>query len=896
MRHLKRFLTRLGEWLRNARTEDDLTAEIDSHVAFLSDEYERRGLAPAEARRRALLDVGGRERARELVRDARGFRPLDELGRDMRDAVRLLARAPGFAATVVVTLALGIGANTAIFSLVDAVVLRPLPYPESDRLVSIWENVQALGEPAGSLRERIVVAPANFADYEARAASFDAMAAFQPSAVNLTGADRPERLVAEVVSPGYFDVFGRRPALGRPFAPGDFAWGSHRVVVLADGLWRRIFGADPAAIGRTVRLDGAPFEIVGVMPRDFVAPTQHETDEPVSMILPLVWGPGDNVMTNRQDHRVDVVARLGPDVSIERAAAELTAISDALGREFPEVAGTSVGLSGLRADQVRDVKPQMVGLLVAVGLVLLIACVNLAALMMVRSLARRREVAIRTALGASRGRLMRGLLTQSVVLAGLGALAGLAVAFWTRDVLVSLAPSSLPYAATAALDGRVLGVAAGLAVATALVFGLLPAWQAGRARPNDALRATERVVADRWLLRSHNGLLVAEVALSLVLLVGSGLMLRSLAAFNRVDLGFEPDGVLAANVALPRGVYDTPAARLAFFEAAAERLRATPGVEHATFATRLPLRGSWGSGFELERPAAPSAGPDDAPEMDVAGFQAVSPDFFDTLSIRLARGRRISRDDRTGREPVAVVSEAFGRDILAGADPIGHRFRRGPVFPWITIVGVVEDIRRGGRAAEVEPQVYLAAAQTELYPPLLSDLAVKASGDPGPIAEAIRQTVWALDPDQPVTNVRTLEDTLSLRQADRRFQTFLFTLFAAVALALSTVGAYGVVAYAVSQRTAEIGLRLALGASPARVVAWMIGQTGRLLAAGAAIGLVAAVVAARYVASLLFGITPMDPATYAGAALVLGTVVVGAAWLAARRATRVDPAEVLRSG
>jgi predicted permease len=890
MAPLRRFRARLREWLWRERTESDISEEIHSDLEFRTADYERRGLAPAEARRRARLDLGGVEQTRERVRDARGFRALDDLLRDTLYAVRLLGRAPGFTLTVILTLALGIGANTAIFSLVDAVILRPLPYPEPGRLVSIWETLPAQASSPTAERRRSVVAPANFVDYQARARSFSAMTAFEQGAMTLTGLDAPERLDVQNVSLGYFDVLGLRPTAGRAFAPADFNWGSHRVTILTHAAWRRLLGGDPAVVGRRIQLNGVDHEVIGVMPPAFLAPVDHDTPAPAQLLRPLVFGPDDDVLSNRLDHRVDVIARLAPGVSAEAASAELRSISDSIGREIPRASQQGVALAVLRADQVREVRPQMLGLLAAVGLVLLIACANVAGLVMVRSLAQRREIAIRATLGASRNRLIRSLITQSVVLATLGASAGLLMAWWTRGVLVALAPPTLIYAGSSALDLRVLSFTALLAVGTGVVFGILPAWQVSRTRPNEALRDTERVVVSRWLLRGRNILLVAEVALSLALLVGAGLMVRSLVALNRVDLGFEPSGVLAANISLPRAAYPTKASELAFFEDAVERLGHVPGIRHAAFATGLPMRGAWTSGFELER-ADPRAA--DTP-MQQAGFQAVSAGYFETLGIRLLHGRALADSDRSGAMPVAVVGEVFGRTFLGSRDPIGWRLRRGDKFPWITVVGVVADIRRGGQAAKIEPQVYLPAGQTELYPSVLSRLAVKASGDPGPVREALKQAVWAIDRNLPVTAVLTLDETLALGQAERRFQTFLFSLFAAVALLLSMVGVYGVVAYAVSQRTAEIGLRLALGARPGQIVAWAISDAVRPLAIGTALGIAIAMALSRAVSSQLFGIAPGDVTTYALAGTLLATIALGAAWLAARRATRIDPLTALR--
>jgi putative ABC transport system permease protein len=867
-------IARLRELFRSRRIARDLGEELETHLSLLEDEYIRRGLDRNDACRAARLDLGGLEQTRELVRDRRGFRPLETFAQDVRYAVRLLIKTPGFTATAIVTLALGIGANAAIFSLVDGVMFRPLPYPDAHRLVSIWEVMQDGGP-------RTVVAPANYLDYVKRARAFSALAAYQSAGKNLTGSGDPERLIGEEVTASYFETLGVMPALGRPFVDGETREGGDGVAIISHGLWQGRFGGDPAILEREIRLDTRTHRIVGVMPADFLAPTQSRSADPVSVLVPIVFR--DDLLTNRNDHEVDVVARLAPDVSVDAARTEMTAISEGLAREFPDAAAVRAALAPLGADQVRLVRPLLLVLLGAVGLVLLMACVNVASLLVVRSIARQREIAVRFALGATRRRVMVELATQSLVLAFAGAAAGLVVAIVTRDALLSLAPATLPNLARVTLDARVLAFTTIVAVATGLAFGLLPAWQVSRTRPTEALRATDRAVTGGWALGSRQSLMAAEVALSTVLLIGAGLMLRSLDVLNRVPLGFEPDGVLAANIALPPSRYATPMARLEFFEALAERVAATPGVRGVTFANRLPLRGSWNSGFGVEllpgeTPTRP--GP--------VGFQSVSPEYFRVMGITLARGRLIGSSDRSGMMPVAVVSDAFGKVVLNGNDPIGRRIRRGEKMPWITIVGVVPDVRRGGRASPIEPQVYLAAAQIEVYPLPLSELAVRTDADPRALAPAIHAAIWAIDPNQPVTNIRTLDEMLSLRLAERHFQTFLFVLFAGLALALAVVGVYGVVAYAISQRAAEIRLRLALGADSRRILLWIFRRSIVFVLSGMAIGLTASLVLSRYVRALLFEISPTDLTTYLLTAVVLMTAACLAIYLAARRAVRTS--------
>ena len=570
---------------------------------------------------------------------------LETLVQDARYAVRLLVKAPGFTAAAIITLALGIGANAAIFSLVDAIMLRPLPYPAPGRLVSIWEVMQ----PTGT---RSVVAPANYLDYVRRARSFTALTAFQSAGRNLTGAGDPERLIAEEVTASYFRTFGVLPAIGRPFTPEENREGQDGVAIISHGLWQRRFGGDPAVLTRDIRLDARPYRIVGVMPAGFEAPTQVRSADPVSVIVPIVFR--DDVLTNRLDHEVDVVGRLAPGVSLETARAEMAAVSDGLAREFPD-AGVRTALAPLGADQTRLVRPLLLVLLGAVALILLMACVNVASLLVVRSISRQREIAIRFALGATRRRVMSALVTQSLVLAFAGAAVGLLVAVLTRDALVSLAPATLPHLDRVALDTRVLTFTTLLALGTGVLFGLLPAWQVSRTRPSEALRMADRAVVGGWALKSRQGLMLAEIALSTLLLVGAGLMLRSLTVLNRVPLGFEPEGVLATNIALPSNRYPTPESRLEFFEALATRLAATPGVGAVAFANRLPLRGTWTSGFTVE----PLPGEPESKTATSVGFQSVSPDYFRVLGIRLARGRLLDDTDRNGAMPVAVVSEAF---------------------------------------------------------------------------------------------------------------------------------------------------------------------------------------------------------------------------------------------
>lgn len=902
MTSLRRWLARFSEWRHRREVERDQAEELQSHLDHLIDDHIRRGLPPAEARRQAHLELGGLDQARALARDARGFRPMEALAVDARLALRQLRKTPAFTLAAVLTLTLGVGANTAIFSVVDAVMLRPLPYTDPDRVIVLWEETsESLSGPgaAGAPVEprRIAVAPANYLDYQARVRAFDSLAAYATLGRNLTGDGRPERVVVEEVTASYFQVLGVSPAQGRGILDPDTAAGSERVAVISHSLWQRRYGADPAIVGRQIQLNGLSHHVVGVMPADFTAPSNAQQVDPVSVWLPLVFEP--DVLANRMEHIVSVIGRLAPGVSLDAAQRELAAVSAAIGQNYPEAATARAAIELLHRDQVTSVRRMLVILLAAVGLVLLLACVNVAGLLMVRAVGRQREIAIRYALGASRGRVLFEHLVQSLILAGLGGAAGLALGVWITRLLVQLAPATIPHIQTAGLDVRVVAFTGVVVVLTALAFGIWPAWHASRTDPIDTLKANDRPAAGGWVLKRRSGLLVAEVAVSTVVLVGAALMVKSLITLNRVDLGFDPTNIVAASVVLPPAQYATPTARLQFFEQLESRLRAEPGVRDVAFGNRLPLRGDWISGMVIDPDGPAQEGP---PAMREAGFQAVSPTYFNTMGITLRAGRGLQAGDLASNEAVAVVNETFARALLDGGNPIGRRIRRGPSMPAITIVGIVNDIRRTGRAnqegqraAEVIPQVYLAAAQTTLYPLPLRDVAVKVEPSAlGTFGAAIERIVTELDPNQPITSARTLEATLALGSANKRFQTALFIVFGVVAFALALVGIYGVVAYGVSQRAAEIALRMALGATRGHVLMTVIGRYARLVAVGVVTGLVGAYLASGAVAGLLFEIEPTEPLMYGVVGVLLIASGAAAAGLAARRATRIDPMLALK--
>lgn len=890
---------RLRDLGRSRQLERDLRDEMETHLSLLAEDYRRRGSSPDEARTAARRDFGGLDQAKESVRDRRGIPMLEHLWRDVRHAVRVLRKAPAFTSVAVMTLALGIGVNTAIFSVLDAVILRPLPFADPGRLVSLYEaqvgrtvnTSQATARFVFGASDpgRMVVAPANFVDYQAQVKGLTAMATFDTVSLTLTGVGFPEQLTAEEVTSNYFDVLGRSPALGRLPYVTEGKVGAAPVAVLSDPFWRSRFGADPSIVGRTILLNDQSTRVVGVMPAGFQAVSELGRSPAACALWVVVIYPPD-LLASHGDHETNVVARLAPGVSLVDAQRSLTAVSEGLSAAYPEDKAVRAFLRPLHDDLIETVRPSLVALIVMVGLVLLIACVNVANLFIVRAAGHRRDVAVRYALGASPGRVTFELLTQCLLLSGAGALGGLAFGYWTKGSLVALAPSSVPRLGAIGLNGAVIGYATGLALLTGVAFGLLPVWQARRARPLDALKSAtgaERAGSAIWTMRWRNALMVVEIALSTLLVVGASLAARSLFALNHVDVGFRTDHVLALNIVLPDQRYLTGDARYAFFSMLETRLAAIPGVSQVGFANRLPLRGGWSSGIQIDGVDLPNG-------IGVVDYQAVSPGYFDVLGLRLLRGRFLRATDTKTSEPVTVVSEQFSTEFLSGRDPVGMRIRRGPTAPWITIVGVVADVRRNGQRAEVTSQGYLPAAQTTLYPVHLSDVALLVTGDAASYRAAIQNAVWSIDRNQPITNVRTLDETLAIAAKDQRFQTSLFALFAALAVVLALVGVHGVVSYSVAQRTSEIGVRMALGADGRWVLLWVLRQAAVLVLLGAALGTLGAAGLSRFLASLLFHIQPTDALTYGVAVSALGSVAMAACLVAARRATIIDPVQALR--
>jgi putative ABC transport system permease protein len=788
---LRLFGRRLAWLFRRRGALEDLNEEMRLHVDLRAQRMRQQGIGEKEAGFMAQRQFGNRTAILDATSELWGWGPWERLFQDLRLGARTLRKTPSFTAVAVLTLAVGLGINTAIFSVVNAAMIRSLPYPQPDRLVSLWEesgrqlpdvsNSKGKGVGSAGGPRRMTVAVANLVDYLSQARSFAGLASFEAAPMNLTGNGRPERLTGERVSAGFFEVLGVPPAMGRGFLPEDDRDGAGAVAILSHDFWERRLGSDPEVLEHALMLDGHSYHVVGVLPRGFQSPSELALPDRLDFFVPGAYPP--ELLASHGDHDVNVVGRLRAGIPVKTAQAELDRISAGLAAQYPPTnTGVYAVIAPLQKDLVRSVRDSLWALLGASGFIVLITCVNVANLLLVRAIARRHESSVRLALGASRFRMVRQFLAESVLLAAAGCAAGILLGIALMRLLVFLAPANIPQLHNVSLDWRVFAACAALATLSGLVFGIAPAWQASEAKPADSLKGTARTTGGKPQVRWRASLTVLEVALSLILMVGAGLLLKSFVRLMGVDLGFQPDRVLAMNVNLPEPRYGTPQQRLQFFEQLEQRVIALPGVQSVAVANRMPLRGGWSSGMELA--AAP--GTEYAPD-----FQAVSPGYFATLGIPLVHGRLLTADDRDGTPNAAVVNQAFAREYLNGADPIGNRLRRSNA-PWIEIVGVVNDIRRGGKTEIIKPEVYLPAAQVKLYPVRLADLAVRAAGDPRRLVNAIQEQIWALDKDQPITNVRTLDEIVSASVALRRFQTLLLAVFAATAVGLAVIGIFGV--------------------------------------------------------------------------------------------------------
>ncbi|MDQ3950066.1 MAG: ABC transporter permease [Gemmatimonadota bacterium] len=816
---------------------------------------------------------------------------MDSLVRDIRYALRRLRKSPAFTAIVVLTLALGIGANTAIFSVVNAVLLRALPYREPDRLVTInhfYNNPELnfLEAPVSAI---------GFRDYRDKTQSFQAVAVETGWSANLTGDGDPERVPASRVSGEYFRVLGVPPQLGRTFGRDEDEPGKNRVVVLSDGLWRRVYGADRTAVGKSIQLNGESYTILGVMPPEFRAFFNRDAD----IWTPLALPP-DQFTPNRYTNEwLNLTARLKPGVSLQQAQAEMRAFADNLRRQYPNQFGRTWTLRVKSINELATgkIRPALLVLLGAVGFVLLIACANVANLLLARGAVRIKEVAIRSALGAERWTLVRQLLTESVILALAGAVLGLVLAWWGVRSVAALAPQ-LAGNGGITIDATVLLFTLAVAIVTGLLFGLAPAVQTSRTNLQATLKEGGRTgAADAPGRVIRRALVVGEVALALTLLIGAGLLIKSVARLQRVQPGFNPDNLLTFNIALPRAKYASDTAKAQFFDQALARIAEVPGVVSAGGTSNMPFGGNWSTGsFNIEghTPGPNQPGP-------WGDIRVVSPDFFRTLRIPLKQGRVFTTQDDAGSQPVAVIDDEFVRKYFRGQNPIGRRIYFGPaasdsVKPrYITIVGVVGHTMHEALDADPRLQLYLSYRQPQRFgAPSFMSIAVRTQGDPLKMTRAVRNAVQTVDKDMPISAVKSMDELIDSSVGQRRLSMILLGTFSGIALLLASIGIYGVMSYSVAQRGREIGIRMALGAERGRVLALVVGQGMTLAALGVGIGLLGAFALTRLLGSQLYSVTPTDPGTFTAVAGLLTAIALAATLPPALRATRVDPVVALR--
>ncbi len=810
------------------------------------------------------------------------------LSQDLRYGFRTLIRNPGFTAIAVVSLALGIGANTAIFSVVNAVLLRPLPFHDPERLVMVWEDASAIGFP------RSDVAAANYMDWKAQNKVFEDMAPLNWKSFNLTGDGEPERILGHGVTSNFLSLLGVQPIIGRNFSVEEDNPDATRVAILSYGLWQGRYAGDSAIVGRDILLNDEKFAVVGVMPADF-----QVLQGDIGVWVPLALTPRQ--IADRDNHYLTIVARTKPGVSVKQANADILTISQRIARDYPDdAANLSSAVVSMREQLAGKVRQPLIMLLVAVGFVLLIACANIAGLLLSRATARRKEIAVRTALGAGRWRIIRQLLTESVLLAGAGGALGLLVAVWSFTLLRQLIPDGMVYLTDLSFDLPVVCFAMAVSLLTGIVFGIAPAVQASRIDLNQALKQGGGRASTGAAGNTLRGaLVIVEVALAMVLLIGAGLMIRTVFNLHGQYAVFRPERLLTMRTTLPDNKYrdlgeyvaKEHARRVAFYDQVLERVGALPGVVGAGYTTSVPLAWKGGAnGFILEgRQPEPGLVPN-------AIQRQISTAYFQTLGISLREGRYFDDLDGPESRPVAIINESMARAYWPDENAVGKRFKFGTTgAPWMTIVGIVADVRQMGMDAPVKAEMYLPYRQVSSHPWFgPRDLVVRTSGDPMTLASAVRQVIRTIDPNQPVSNIGTMEDLLTRETGSRRLGMILLSAYAGLALLLASLGIYGVLSYLVVQQTPEIGVRLALGALPRDILGLVIKKGAVLVVSGVAIGGIAALALTRLMASLLFGVSAADPLVFLGISALLTGVALAACFVPARRATKVDPMTALR--
>ncbi|MFY9804895.1 MAG: ABC transporter permease [Candidatus Acidiferrales bacterium] len=888
----------MRSWLRatvrRSRMDGEMDAELQFHLEAYADDLVRSGVPREEALRRARLEFGAVDKAKEECREARSAHLMETLIQDLRYGARTMLRAPGFTATALIALALGIGANTAIFSVVNAVLLRPLPFDQPDRLVQVWHTPPQASFPG---MKQFAVSPANFIDWQTESHGFKGMAAYGFGRYTLTGSGQPEAIRICAATSGLLSILRARPLLGRDFLDGEYEPGHEHEVILSDGLWRSHFDGNPEIVNKSIELNGQAFTVIGVMGPGFEFPIASDPDQQPQMWKPLAWTDRERAV--RDNHNYAVVARLRDAVTLQQAQAELDAISNRLAQQYPAAnKGWGAIAVPLRDDLVGDVRPALLILLGAVTLVLLIACANVANLVLSKALAQRKESAVRAALGATRRRLLQQAFSETLLLAVVGGALGLVFAHFGMILIVKFLAQRLPRANEIALDGWVLAFTLGVSLLTGFAAGLLPALRMAKTDLNEALKqGLGRTALDSGGGRTRNVLVVSEIALSLMLLIGAGLMIRSLWALQKTNPGFDPDHVVTMAVSIPQNKFPEPGQEVSYFNRVLERVRALPAVQAAGLIDAMPLSDD-GSHQPISIEGRPVVAMADQPEVDV---RLISPGYMSAMHISLLRGRDVDDSDVPGRPGAVLISQSMAKLFWPHEDPIGKHLTMY-FFPDVTrvVVGVVADVKlQALNETRPAPTLYLPVGQ--LSPPKGASwrsfgmiLAVRTGMDPLSAIPSITSSVREIDGDVPLLNVRTMDDTVSASLSPQRFGMLLLAAFAGLALLLAVMGIYSVMSYSVSRRTHEIGIRIALGASRGDVLMLVVRQGLLLALAGSVIGITGALLLSRVMVSQLYGVSPTDPVTFVAVSALLTVVALVACYIPARRAMQVDPMIALR--
>lgn len=879
MSALRSLLSRLAATFRRSSPDSELDEEFKTHISLLTEEYMRHGMSAKEARQVALREFGGTTKTKESYYEQRNVPALETFWQDLRYGVRTLLKSRTFTIAAILTLALGIGGTVAVFSLVNSILLRDLPYPAPDRLVTLIETSEKSGEMSASWY--------NFQDWRARAKSFSEMAAIQPRSLALTRHGEPERLPALNVSASFFPLLRTQPATGRDFQPPDDRVSAPPVVILSHNLWQRRFAGNSSIIGQSILLDGRPHTIIGVLPASFRFFLEADLFRPVGLFA--------NEMGTRGNHAgLQILGRMHPGATLEQARVEMDTIAAQLRAEYPEFNSSSfVKVEQLSTYLTGGLRKNLWILLGAVGCVLLIACANVSNLLLARATARRREFELRSALGASRNRLIRQLLTESLLLACAGAALGIGIAHLSLRIWTRLVPEEIARVTDIGIDPIALAAASLLTAITAFAFGLAPAWLMARGAQSNTLGSGTRSASSGFRGFSiQNTLVGVQIAVALVLLLGAGLLFRSLVNIYQVNPGFRADHLMTMQLVVPVTQYPDALQRAVFADQILSRVEHLPGVESASTAFCLPLNGGcWGSILLIQGRPTPARA-----DLPIVEVNSIHPDYFRTLGVPLLRGRDFNEQDTVGRPRVVIVNQNFAKKYLPNEDPLGKQVKLDwpeSKEPYQTIIGVVGDVRRFSLTEAVRPEVFQSANQDS---PTVLNLVVRTKiAEPLSLAHTIKQEINHLDPELSIHQVRSIDYYLAQSSASRRFPLILLGAFAGLALILAAIGLYGVMSYLVSLRTQELGIRLAMGAGPEEIVRLIVKHGAKLAAAGIGVGLIVSLGLTRLLERLLFGVQRTDPLTFAAVVSILALTALAACWFPARRAARIDPAIALRS-